>query len=79
MICHPLAGDGATLCCLIQRRLDRQSEFDLGERLLDGFLCLPIAFCRAFPDQVGADNEALTKSTTVEKSDGDGVRDHKRA
>src|SRR5262245_27016063 len=40
---------------------------------------LSIAFCRAFPDQVGADNEAPTKSTTVEKSVGYGVRDHERS
>jgi hypothetical protein len=40
---------------------------------------LPIAFCRAFPDQVDADNQAPTKPTTVEKSVGYAVRDHERS
>jgi len=53
--------------------------FDLGERLLDGFRAFPLVFCSAFPDQVGADNEARAKSTTVEKSVGYGVRDHERS
>src|SRR5262245_55724184 len=40
----PSGGGGATRRCLIQCRLDRQSEFDLGECLSDGFRVIPLLF-----------------------------------